>query len=520
MLKYENMTRQRIIIDWAWCTIVAVILVSLASTSSPLYAFNDWVDANAFLTMGKGILDGMVPYRDLFEQKGPLLYFLYSLANLIQRDGFLGVFILEAVSLTIALHLAGRIVEMFLPARWRMLLCPLFAMLILSSASFEAGGSAEAFCLPLIMGLLVILIGHMQQNHAKPMPSQSLFLAGLLGGLVFLIKYNLLGYWLGFALIMLIEHIRYRRPILEARKFLWAIAGFVIALLPTLIYFALNRALADFFDVYILINTRQYIPDMSPGQRVLILILAIGNGFGNNPAPGLLILFGLWRFGRARYLRPPALGSLALPLMGLIQIIAIYAVGRSHVYYFFALMPLTLFGLIALALLAEKCLSIRKFLISRPPVQTLLVVGLISAALTLLLSPNSGLIGKSRQDYPQYVFAGIIRQVSGATLLNYGFLDGGFYTAAGITPRFKYFMLNNIGYAQLPEMYREQARYIAERQAHFVVLRLDPEENAGEISVPGLLENYVLVSEMTAVYRNDYRLVYNYALYQLRQIQD
>ena len=59
---------------------VLLILVSFCSLlfctkNSWLYSFNDWVDGNAFFTMGKGMVNGLVPYKDLFEQKGPLLYF-------------------------------------------------------------------------------------------------------------------------------------------------------------------------------------------------------------------------------------------------------------------------------------------------------------------------------------------------------------------------------------------------------------------------------------------------------------
>ena len=39
----------------------AVAAVSVCSLSSPLYAFNTWVDANCFMTVGKSMLYGLVP---------------------------------------------------------------------------------------------------------------------------------------------------------------------------------------------------------------------------------------------------------------------------------------------------------------------------------------------------------------------------------------------------------------------------------------------------------------------------
>ena len=52
--------------------LLAFVFLAVCSKSSFLYPFNDWYDANDFLTLGKGMLHGLVPYRDLYEQKGPI----------------------------------------------------------------------------------------------------------------------------------------------------------------------------------------------------------------------------------------------------------------------------------------------------------------------------------------------------------------------------------------------------------------------------------------------------------------
>jgi hypothetical protein len=58
----------------------------VCSASSPLYPINDWTDVNTYFTMGKGVVHGRIPYRDLFDHKGPLLYLLYAVGYLISRD--------------------------------------------------------------------------------------------------------------------------------------------------------------------------------------------------------------------------------------------------------------------------------------------------------------------------------------------------------------------------------------------------------------------------------------------------
>ena len=67
------MQRQKAV--WMWMILIsAIVTITVFSKSSPLYPLNDWVDANCFLTTGKALLSGQVLYRDVYEQKGPLLY--------------------------------------------------------------------------------------------------------------------------------------------------------------------------------------------------------------------------------------------------------------------------------------------------------------------------------------------------------------------------------------------------------------------------------------------------------------
>lgn len=88
-----------------WCLGAAALVLALCSKTSPLYAFNDWMDANIFFTMGKSMLSGKVLYRDVFDHKGPVLYLLYGLGWLLDHTGFIGVFVLEICGFAVFLGL-------------------------------------------------------------------------------------------------------------------------------------------------------------------------------------------------------------------------------------------------------------------------------------------------------------------------------------------------------------------------------------------------------------------------------
>ena len=69
----------------------------LATRSSFLYPLNNWDDANSYFSMGKALFNGKMLYRDVFDQKGMYLYFLYGLSYLISHTTFIGVFVLEII---------------------------------------------------------------------------------------------------------------------------------------------------------------------------------------------------------------------------------------------------------------------------------------------------------------------------------------------------------------------------------------------------------------------------------------
>ena len=65
------------------CFGITFLFFLFCNPNSFLYVFNNNPDQNWYITMGEGMLAGKVPYKDLFEQKGPLVYFAYAWARLL-----------------------------------------------------------------------------------------------------------------------------------------------------------------------------------------------------------------------------------------------------------------------------------------------------------------------------------------------------------------------------------------------------------------------------------------------------
>ena len=91
----------------------ALLLMTVGSMTSFLFPLHTGVDQNCFLTVARAWLSGRLPYRDIFEQKGPLLYLLHIPAAAFPQTRFLGVYLVQA-------------------AAWVLLLCGIFAAIFMT----------------------------------------------------------------------------------------------------------------------------------------------------------------------------------------------------------------------------------------------------------------------------------------------------------------------------------------------------------------------------------------------------
>jgi hypothetical protein len=118
-------------------------------------------------------------------------------------------------------------------------------------------------------------------------------------------------------------------------------------------------------------------------------------------------------------------------------------------------------------------------------------------------SSNTYLLGTAKEDLPQYRFAEKMQEVESPTLLNYGFLDGGFYFAADILPSSPYFCQLNLITEEQDQAMRQQ---VENGMVDFVVTQEMKLEDCGLKVCP-----YTLVDSADMVLEGD---TYTYRLYQ------
>ncbi|MBQ7785026.1 MAG: hypothetical protein IJ381_02625 [Clostridia bacterium] len=436
------------------CLAASFVLLFLCSQSSPLYPTNTWVDANCLLTVGRAMKNGAVVYRDIYEQKGPTLYLIHWIAALISDTSFLGVFVLEVLSLAAALY-AGSHLLLRRMSRWAALACSVLIMaFVLCGGSFMKGDSAEEFCLPYLTAALHLVFAQ-YGSQKGPMHSKALFACGLLAGVTATIKYTALGLFVGLCAaegVFALQHGGFKRALKSAGVFL---AGMMLPIAAWCVYFAAQGALSDFYTAYIYNNIFLYSEKI---RTIKTIVWQVVSSAKDNAVWVLLAVLGIAAMAADGRLSLQL--RFAVMMMAACAFAAVFLPGYTFAYYPLVLSVFAFAGAYGLAGCACRFLALRR-------AGSVLCVSawLLAAVFAFVFSPNAPVRGVKREELAQTRLAAYIHP--GATLLQYSHLDDGLYLASGTLPQEKYFVRLNVRY---DDMLEELDRYLEEGLPDYVLV--------------------------------------------------
>lgn len=479
-------------IIWSICALISIAFLLICTKSSPLYPINDWVDANAFFTVGKSMMNGKIIYKDIFEQKGPLLYLLHGIGYLISNKSFFGIFLLEIISFTVFLYYSFKVLRLYTSRNYSILGLVLLAFVILNMTNFTHGDSAEEFCLPLLMIGLYYLLDYFRNAYPDRIDWKIVLLNGFVAGCILWIKYSMLGFWFGWMATVFFVLILRNSYWYALRCCFIFIGGMTLATLPWIAYFGIVGGLNEFIDAYFLINIKYYSADGSLFDRLFLAAYYVKNYLVENKLFAVLTLVGLISLLGSKKIVGPWIGKIGILFCWAMLFLGIYGGGMVIVYYFIIITPVVIFGIIQTMQWLQQIVEKQSF--RWYPRITIPLIAILLALVTRRINHNVYFLDKSKDELFHYAFADIINENEGATLLNYGSLDVGLYTTTGIVPNIKHFEKQNIRYEKYPVNIDQQNRYVSEKRTGFVVVR---EDEFYDRYHDLLEENYYLVKEMT-----------------------
>lgn len=228
--------------------LISAIFVTLNSFStSPLYPDYYGGDSSQFLTMGRGWASGKLPYRDMFDHKGPVI-FLINMIGYIITGGNFGVFILQVFFLFFSCCFLYKMAMLVEDAKIYCMFCVILALFQFSK-NYVDGDTVEEWCLPFIALSVYYIYKYLKfdiKNQPVHNPKFAL-LYGISFGVCFLSRATnavLIGCGVLIITIYLIINRNWKNLFENAVMF---ILGFCLLCLPFSAYFAYHNCLGDFF---------------------------------------------------------------------------------------------------------------------------------------------------------------------------------------------------------------------------------------------------------------------------------
>lgn len=479
MNSHKNNRSRSKLAEASFLILSAFLILMLASRSSFLYPCNDWNDANSYFSVGKALFNGKMPYRDVFDQKGMYLYFLYGLAYLVSHTTFLGVFLLEVILASFDLWGIFKILRLYGKRNTALFLSPLVLAAAFCSKSFYWGGSAEEICFPfLIWGLYLSLAYFRNEYPEKEMSQNRLLAGGLLAGMVANIKFTVLGFFFAWMMCIAFSCLVRKDFFGAVKACLCFLLGMAVPFIPWLIYFGVRRGLYEWYYGYVYINVFAYsnLNEEGPGlyERIYALAKLLYWLIRDNWIYfGFVIPGVLWNlFGRGRKI----LERLNLLSLCFFLFLGIY-VGGAHLPYY--ALPLSVFAVLGFALLGRILEwtaglpgRMPDWLMALPkPAGTVFcaVFSLaVSVGMILSLSMNIPHMQEKREDLFLYQFKDIVDETENPTLLNISCLDAGLYTVCDIVPTCRWFQTQTI---HVDDVLRDQEQYIREGRTDYIIAR-------------------------------------------------
>ncbi len=357
----------------------AVLMV--CSMNSWLYSFNPCTDVNIISTVGRGMFDGLVPYRDLVEQKGPLLFALFGLGEMLVPGTYHGIYVLEALFVAGALFFGWKTIRLYLP------------------------------------GLSPILWT----------------------------KFNLLGFhfvWMAaVAIDALVKEKKLWPPVKMCLIFL---GGMAIATLPWLIYFGANGALGIFIQSYLTDNIFRYALEGGERYSALYNIArwVYALTLQNPLYMALLAVAGVsvLAFPRARMaVREKAMLVAAALMMAALM----FSRGYYMAYYSVFLASYLPFALLPLAALRGR-IRIRWPRWAMPAAAAAVIAASVGFGYENCGESQWIGVPYDSTPQAQVAEAVENSGVEDPTMLNYHLMDSGFYFASGAEPADRWFTVLNI----------------------------------------------------------------------------
>lgn len=219
--------------------IAFVFLLLFSNGTSPLTHYYG-SDSAFFIFVGKAMKHGYLPYIELFDHKGPYLFWIQEIGQIICEDKT-GAFIIQLVNLSICMFITDSIISVSNNKNFKNRLLYQIPLGLVFAISFRDGNMCEEYSLPYLLICLYLFIKYLKivESGKYIHKKEYAFIYGLFFTILAFIRITNSAFLCACVLtifIILLINKEYKN-ILE--NIIYFFCGVVVGILPLLIYYSM-----------------------------------------------------------------------------------------------------------------------------------------------------------------------------------------------------------------------------------------------------------------------------------------
>lgn len=328
---FEKLWEKAIIFISVFCALIPV---------SPANMQSSYRDSGVFLYFGWRILNGELPYRDIWDHKPPIIYYINALGLALTNDSRWGVWLIEFFAILFAAALGYYLIKNLFgvfPA-----LISLVLWLVTLIMTIQGGNLTTEYTIPLQFAALWLIYNIEDANY----PHWHSFVLGIIGALAFFTKQTTIGIW-----IVIIFYLLFRLWTSVDRKrwvkeIILLVVGFGLITIGVVAFFGFQGSLNAFWNEVFVYNFVYSSVTSGPFDRIAPVISGIipltKTGFFQIALMGYIIGFIMLIYKKGNPTKWNPL--LILCLIDLpVELILVSVSGHIYGHYYMVLLPLLCF---------------------------------------------------------------------------------------------------------------------------------------------------------------------------------
>lgn len=208
------------------------------------------IDSSIYYMVGERWLHGEIPYRDVFDHKGPLLYLINLVAVLL--GGAKSFFFIEWLVFFLTAFIVKETLDFVVPRSFvciSLLFFPLMVSFCTTPNILIGGNIPDEYAMPLVACCVYYSVRKIQCNEQWRTGDLGI---GICLSILFFLKINLVFPALPIVFLWLYEYKEKRIFKNLVQHCFWSIGGFLLVAIPIGFYFLMNNGIESyFFDNFI-----------------------------------------------------------------------------------------------------------------------------------------------------------------------------------------------------------------------------------------------------------------------------